>query len=144
MSGKNKTRGRPKGARNVRAIVRDLAGEPVASRDAGGERQVPVVEALLRKLQHLAMAGDIEADKALDRFRQHVDPEPAAKAGLLVVPQTLSQEEWIRRARIENALKSEPVMPPPAPPPPTPPPSEPRRPPPKFQPGIAPRNRLVR
>ena len=140
----SKTRGRPKGARKLRTLMHDLANEPVVINDADGDRQVPMYMALLRKLQYLAMAGDIEADKALDRFRPRVDPEPTSKPGLLVVPQTLSQEEWIRRAKIENGLRSEPtMMAPPTSPPASSAPVR-RQPPLAFQSGTSRRPRLMR
>ncbi len=99
--------------------------------------------ALLRKLQHMAMAGDIEADKALDRIRLHVDPDPTGKTDLLVAPQTLTQEEWTRRAEIENGLRSEPTMAPPTSPPASLAPVR-RQPPLAFQPGASRRPRLMR
>ncbi len=118
MSGKSKgagggkrRAGRPKGARNVKTIVKELARQRIPIHEAGEDQQVSVVEALVLKLQHLAMTGDVAANKRLDQLRLRIEPEPPADAGLLVVPQPLAQTEWIRRAEIEDRSRQKPEMP---------------------------------
>lgn len=114
-------RGRPKGSRNMSTILRELASELVVVRDARGSRKVPLKEALLLKLRQLMVQGDIKSDKFADKLRAQVAPEQAALPGLLVVPEPMSEEEWIRRAEIENQFKQAPEDPFPKAPPPVPP-----------------------
>lgn len=118
MSGK---RGRPKGSRNMSTILRELASELVMVRDARGSRQVPLREALLLKLRQLMVHGDIKSDKFADKLRAQVAPVQATAPALLVVPEPMGAEEWIRRAEIENQFKQAPEDPFPKGPPPVPP-----------------------
>lgn len=108
MTGKGRRPGRPRGGRNVKTILREIARESICVRD--GAPPISIAEALLRKLQHLAMQGDIEADKALDRHLNHLDPEPQAQGGGLLAPGMLNPEEWIRREMIANEFREQPTM----------------------------------
>lgn len=108
MSGK---RGRPKGSRNTTTILRELASELVMVRDARGSHKVPLKEALLLKLRQLMVQGDIKSDKFADKLRAQVAPVQAALPALLVVPEPMSEAEWIRRAEIENRFKQAPEDP---------------------------------
>lgn len=105
-------RGRPRNARNTRTIVQDLADMRMPLQGSGaGAPSVPLREAVILMLQNLAMTGDIEADKLLDKIRAHVAPEQPISFGLLVVPEMQDADTWIREAQIRNKYLKQPEMP---------------------------------
>ena len=103
---------RTKGARNVRTIVHEVAREQVAARNGEADRKISVAEAVLLQIRHLAMKGNIAADKALDKLRVRNNMEPQEHAGILLVPKPLATAEWIRQAEIANRFREKPEMPP--------------------------------
>ena len=103
---------RTKGARNVRTIVHELAAMKIVIKDANGEsRKVTVLEALIMKAQHLAMTGNIAANKHIDRMRSKLVLDDQKPPGILLAPKIPSKAEWIRRAKIANGLAERPDMP---------------------------------
>lgn len=101
---------KPKGARNVRTLIHELANMTVIIKDAdGGSRKVLVKDALIMKAQQLAMTGDIPANKNVDRLRNRLIPEDQPQSGILLTPEPLSDAEWIRRQTIRNKFRHEPI-----------------------------------
>jgi hypothetical protein len=66
------------------------------------------VELLLITLRDLAANGNLKAVKELERLFERCNPT-TNNLGYLVVPETLSPEEWIRRKEIENKFKKPPA-----------------------------------
>lgn len=93
-------RGRPKGARNVKAVVLKIARERHPVKEGDRVNQLSTVELLLRALIKKAMAGEVQAEKHLERLRDQLAPVQAIEAGVLVVPEPMSMEEWTRYAAI--------------------------------------------
>ena len=100
-------RGRPKGSQNVKTIVRKIAQEKHSIRDGDETIELTTVELLFRMLAIKAMNGDIRADKHIDRFLDRQSP-PSGGGGYLVVPDTMSDEEWAEREQKLNTLRKSP------------------------------------
>lgn len=54
-------KGRPRGSKNFKTIVRDALNSPVKIKDRYGEREVRAIEASVRQLAAKAAAGDLKA-----------------------------------------------------------------------------------
>lgn len=107
-----KKRGRPIGALSEATIVRRLAREHILVTDRGIERQVPIAEALLLKLRELALQGDLQAIKEADKYRERAEPDvPHKEAGVLLVPERPSPEQWIKEQEARNRFRTPPDMP---------------------------------
>jgi len=99
--------GRMKGARNVRIIVQEIARKRHKVRIDGCVRTVTTAELVVMALNKKAMAGDVRAVREIDRLRDRHGPVEAT-GGLLVVPDEMASEEWIRRAEIRNRFAEPP------------------------------------
>jgi hypothetical protein len=58
-------KGRPKGARNVSAVLSDVLRQSVAVTENGKTRRMPVIEAMIRRLVNDALRGNPTAVKLL-------------------------------------------------------------------------------
>ena len=103
------SRGRPKGSRNTKTIVKELAAKTQVVNHGGTKRRVTTVELLLLALLDRAMSGDVPANKYLESLRSRLVPDDSS-AGYLVVPEVMSMEQWIAEAERDNALKSMPTI----------------------------------
>ena len=108
---KSRKRGRPPGSRNRSTIVQEVAGQKVTINETGVKRSVTLAEALLLRLERMAMNGNTSAVKLLSKLRAKHDPEPADDAGILLAPELPTKEEWIRQAEIKNSFAEPPIMP---------------------------------
>ena len=110
MTDKRKSkRGRPKGARNHRTIVREVAMQQVTIKGDGGAKTVKIGEAMLLLLERRTMSGDVAADKALTRLRNQIIPQADDdECGFLLAPEPLGEEEWIRQQEILNSFREKP------------------------------------
>lgn len=101
--------GRPKGAVSVSAITRKFASKRLSYEQAGRRQRLTRLDIVLRQLVALAASGSPAASEALHKLRTKLAPrEPDAKAGVLLVPEILSEEEWIAREEKRNKDKIEP------------------------------------
>ena len=98
-------RGRPRKARTIDRnadadILKRLDSELVEFQG----RKITMREAELRILYAKALKGDVRASTLLDRKRSSagVDVEKS-RGGVLVVPSTMSMEEWKEKALIQQA-----------------------------------------
>ena len=126
MSSKNrpgqKTRGKPfgpdhrgkpgrrAGTRNMATIVKAFAEEMHEVTEDGRRVKRSSTELLIKALLAKAMQGNVAANRYLEGLRDKLSP-PDTKAGFLVVPETSTQEEWIRTMEARNALSVEPELP---------------------------------
>lgn len=110
---KKRKPGRPKGSRNQATIVREV-GRMLTTISQGEEAErVTIAEAMVRLLERRTMTGDVAADRTLTKLRARVAPEAEkAEVGILLVPEQLTPEEWVRRAEILNRFCEKPEMPP--------------------------------
>lgn len=104
-------RGRPRGSRNEATIVREVAAMRTTITEGSDTRSVSIAEALVLLLERKVMGGDIPADKHLAKLRNAIAPEPPGDAGVLLAPEVLSEEEWIRQQEVINRFSEAPDMP---------------------------------
>jgi hypothetical protein len=99
--------GRPKGSKNTRTIVRELAAERHLVKEDGQPVSYTTAELLIITLQRKAMQGDVRASKLLDRYRAIYQLEPEEKPqGVLLVPEPLTIEEWERSVKANDAWRA--------------------------------------
>lgn len=94
-------RGRPKGATGRRAIAKRVLMEKHRADPSGTgkSKQYTAIELTLITLKLLAASGDQRAFKAFTDLEKQFGPIDAdqPRAGYLVVPETLTEEEWIAK-----------------------------------------------
>lgn len=93
-------RGRPKGAKGTKATVkRVLMEKHLADPDGRGRpRQYTALELTVMLLKTLAASGDQRAFNALMVLDQrHAPPSGDERAGYVIVPERLTEEEWVAR-----------------------------------------------
>jgi len=78
-------RGRPKGSKNIRTIVRNIAQEKHSIKEGEETIELTTVELLFRMLAIKAMNGDIRADKFVDRFLDRQSPTDSPRRLAAVV-----------------------------------------------------------
>ena len=94
--------GRTKGAKNMKTIVQAFADEFHTITENGKKVRLTSAQLVVKTLNAKAMEGDVGANVYLEWLRQkfaHND----SHAGVLVVPEVLSIEEWTRQAEIHFA-----------------------------------------
>lgn len=101
-------RGRPKGSKNVKTILRDIAQEKHTIWEGDRYVTLTTVDLLLHVVKIKAMNGDIQADKLIDRYLDRQTP-PSDIGGCLVVPEPMSVVEFAKRLDKENSLATPPV-----------------------------------
>lgn len=94
--------GRPKGSKNHKTIVQEFALKKHPVIENGEKVQKTVAELILQTLKAKAMEGNLRCQKKLDQLQALIVPQDDG-TGLLVVPEPLSADEWVRRAEIRNA-----------------------------------------
>lgn len=103
-------RGRKRGTRSRKIVIRDVLFEPVTVREGGDVRQMPALEAVLKRLLSKALAGDNKAALTIIGIAQ--------KEGILTTDQeqvveSLSESdlaimEDVKR-RLEEAVPEQPL-----------------------------------
>lgn len=94
-------KGRRKGARNVETIVREIAMEKHKVKIDGKIRRLTTAELVLLSLRRKALSGDVRAAADIDRLHDRHGPAEV-KGGWLVVPETMSQDEWQAMVELHN------------------------------------------
>ena len=102
--GPRNANGRPKGSRNRKTIIKEFADRTHRIAIDGEMREVTTVELVLQLARNHALSGDLLAAKKLDKLREELSPEPSIPHGVLLVRETLTDEEFIRRAKIKNSF----------------------------------------
>lgn len=102
--------GRPKGSKNRKTILREIANETHVVREAGKRRKLTTLELVLLRLRNKAMEGkDRRAFKELHRLCQAHQPQtPKGNGGFLVAPAEMSPEEWIAEEEELNKTRKPP------------------------------------
>ena len=96
-------KGRPKGAQGRKTIVEQVLLERHDVIEAGERKQRTTLELILLTLRHRAFEGDPKAFKALQELEARFGPqEPKRQGGYIVVPEVLTEEEWIARYSPKN------------------------------------------
>lgn len=106
-TGHPSVRGRPKGSVNAKPIVERIAFEKHKTKDRKGNTiKLTTLAAIIRILQHEAMAGNHRAAAIRDRyFGSYVEPEviDGEEYGVLLAPAGMSAEQWIEEQKHKNA-----------------------------------------
>ena len=100
-------KGRPKGSKNTRTIVRELSAERHVVKENGQPVSYTTAELLFITLARKAMTGDVRASKLLDKYRAMFELEPAEMpGGVLLVFDDMTMEEWQLNLKAHNARKA--------------------------------------
>ena len=102
--------GRPKGSKNRKTILREIANETHVVRDSGKRRELTTLELVLLRLRNKAIEGkDRRAYKELHRLCQLYQPQrPKGQCGVMVAPAEMSPEEWVARQEELNKTRERP------------------------------------
>lgn len=105
MTHKNKRRGgRPRGARNRRTILKDIAAETHVIKVSGKRRRVSVGELLFMQLRQMAIKENPRAAAELERLMDKFAPQVMnGKFGILLVPEDATEEEVLAGMDALNA-----------------------------------------
>jgi len=94
-------RGRPKDAKGRRATAERVLMEKHRAdpTGTGKARQYPAIELVLILLKQMAASGDNRAFKAFTDLERRFGPTETEQqqVGYLVVPETLTEEEWVAK-----------------------------------------------
>jgi hypothetical protein len=95
-------RGRPKGSKNVKTIVRKFALEKHKVKEGGKTLHLTTVELLLRILFSKAMDGNVQAARMVDRLCGQYTSIASEDVGYILLPEVFSEAEAIREGNIAN------------------------------------------
>lgn len=88
-------KGRPKGAKSRKALVRRLAGERHTIDDAGRRKDVTIAELVLIALRQQAMKGNLKAARKFQRILERYAPSAPEDAGVLaLLERAVDAVEW--------------------------------------------------
>ncbi len=97
-------RGRPRGSKNRKTIVRKIMNEMHVVTEDGQRRRRSTIELMLLALRNLTAAGNEPAFRAYKKFLAKYEPQGThSNFGYLVVPATLTPEEAIAEGEKANA-----------------------------------------
>ena len=103
-------KGRPKGAKNRKTIVKAVANEMHSVIEDGKRRRRSTLDLVLLRLRNMALAeGNDRAFEELHRLIKAYQPqETNDRVGYLVVPAEMTQEEWVARQEELNKHRKPP------------------------------------
>ena len=110
FKGSGNPRGRPKGAKNRKTIVRTVANEMHTLIENGTRRRLSTLELVMLRLRNMALEGkNVRAFDELHRLIKAYGPQEADKRhGVLVAPALLTDEEWIAEQEELNKTRKRP------------------------------------
>ncbi len=86
-------RGRPRGAKNRKTIVKKVAMETNTVIQKGKRRRRTNLELVLTALRNLAIEGNVSAFRAYQAYLAKFGPQRGIVRGMLLVPPELTEEE---------------------------------------------------
>ncbi len=103
-------KGRPKGSRNRKTIVKAVANEMHTVLENGKRRRLSTIGFVLLSLRNMALEDkNIRAFEEFHRLIKAYQPQEAGDGlGCLVVPAEMSQEEWVARQEELNKHRKPP------------------------------------
>ena len=103
-------KGRPKGSKNCKTIVKAVANETYTVLENGKRRRRSTLDLVLLRLRNMALEeGNDRAFEELHRLIKAYQPqETNDRAGCLVVPAEMSQEEWVADQMEKNKHRKRP------------------------------------
>ncbi len=97
-------RGRPRGSKNRKTIVRKIMNEMHTVTEDGRRRRRSTLELMLLALRNLVAAGNVRAFRAFMKFQAKYEPQESnSRLGCLVVPAGITPEEEIASSEKLNA-----------------------------------------
>ncbi len=104
------SKGRPKGSKNRKTIVKAVANEMHSVLENGKHRKRSTLDLVLLRLRNMALKeGNDRAFEELHRLIKAYQPqETNDDAGYLVVPAEMTQKEWIARQEELNKHRKPP------------------------------------
>ena len=102
-------RGRPRGSKDRKAIVKRVAHEVHNVNEDGQCRQRSILELVALTLRNLAAGGNVRSFRALTEYLAKYAPQPDKPIGVLVAPAEITPEEWMKRAEKDNEKKQAPA-----------------------------------
>ena len=104
-------RGRPKGSKNKKTILRDIAREKHIIPGKDGPIELTTMELVVMALRQAAMEGDIRAIDKLDEYQKKYRTGNTKTLTIgLVAPEDMPQEEWIAKQRELNKTRERPNL----------------------------------
>lgn len=102
--------GRPKGSKNRKTIMNEIANEKHTIHETGKPVQRSVLELIMLQLRKQALEGqNLRAFEEMHRLIKFNTPEAADdNVGYLVVPASISELAWVRRAENDNRFSTSP------------------------------------
>jgi hypothetical protein len=99
-------KGRPKGSRNRKTIVRDVASELLTVTENGKRRRRTTLHVVLTLLRNKAFGGNIRAIDEVHRLSKVLEPKGSDRAaGVMIAPPEISVEEWIQEQEKLNETR---------------------------------------
>ena len=95
-------RGRPRGAKNRKTIVRKVANERHVVTEKGKQRRRTNLELVLIALRNLAIEGNVSAVRAYQAYMAKFDPQHRRVRGIALMPAHLTPEEFQAKAEKAN------------------------------------------
>ena len=97
-------RGRPRGSKNCKTIVREIANEMHSVTEDGRLRRRSILEFMLLALRNLAAEGNVRAFREYKKYLAKYDPrETDSKLGYIVLSAVATVEEAIAEGEKANA-----------------------------------------
>ena len=97
-------RGRPRGLKNRKTIVREIANEMHAVTEDGRRRRLSTLELMLLALRNHMAEGNVRAFRAYKKYLEKYEPQDThPNAGYLVVSATMTVDEFIRETEKDSA-----------------------------------------
>ena len=97
-------RGRPRGSKNCKTIVREIANEMHAVTEDGRLRRRSILEFMLLALRNRGAEGDVRAFRAFRKYLAKFDPrETDSKLGYIVLSADVTVEEALAEGEKANA-----------------------------------------
>ena len=105
-------KGRPKSSPGKRAILTRVFGEKrrLENQPRGARVWYSLLELLVMALKQLAVSGHMAATKLFDKVSERHEPTQSdgePKYGFLVVPEVLTEEEWVEKYSPKDDLLGE-------------------------------------
>ncbi len=103
-------KGRPKGSKNRKTIVKAVANEMHSVLENGKHRRRSTLELVLLRLRNMALEDkNVRAFEELHRLIKAYQPqETNDRVGYLVVPAEMTQEEWVAEQMEKNKHRKRP------------------------------------
>ncbi len=104
------SKGRPKGSKNRKTIVKAVANETHTVPENGKRRRLSTLDLVLLRLRNMALEeGNDRAFEELHRLIKAYQPQETNNdAGCLVVPAEMTQEEWVAEQMEKNKHRKPP------------------------------------